>query len=92
MLYDNYYSIEVKLGEARYVYRYVPYFSCTPDWVFLHTEKGYLIFYPGIENLILPRLSREGLGKIRISKHPCETNNNFENSFFKNNLFFINKN
>ena len=31
--------------------------------IFLHTGYGYLIFYPGIENLILPMLSylsREG--------------------------------
>ena len=28
--------------------------------IFLHTTKGYLRFYPGIENLILPRLSYPG--------------------------------
>ena len=27
---------------------------------FLHTGKGYLTFYPGIENLILPMLSYQG--------------------------------
>ena len=30
---------------------------CSSRWIFLHTGSGYLRFYPGIENLILPMLS-----------------------------------
>ena len=44
-------------------------------WDFLHTGKGYLRFYPGIENVFLHTVSRDhrlpALGKPRDAKRRC---------------------
>ena len=45
-------------------------YSLLVEHLFLHTGLGYLRFYPGIENLILPMLSYPGY-HVRVSNIGC---------------------